>query len=85
MKVEVTLLLMTYLLGRQFKQAGRLAAESKSLSARLEEERSKVQSTSTLLDKLNKNLSELSEKLETVRQDVSVEERKEGESYYLPP
>ena len=64
--------------GRQFKEAGRLAAESKALVAKLDEERSEVNGTRAQLDDLNGELSELSEKLTRQRQEMEEEEKNEG-------
>ena len=64
--------------GRQFKEASRLANESKTLSAKLDEERSEVTSTSSQLDELNKKLSDLSERLNSLRAETNTEEKKEG-------
>ena len=64
--------------GRQFKEAGRLANESKVLSAKLDEERSEVTSTRSQLDELNKKLSDLSEQLNALRSDTNAQEKKEG-------
>lgn len=64
--------------GRQFKEAGRLAAESKAVQARLDEERSEVRDTSSQLDELNCQLSELSEKSSAAREEVEREEKTEG-------
>ena len=64
--------------GRQFKEAGRLAAESKALSAKLEEERSEVKTTSAHLDELSRQLSEISVRLESMRKDTELQEQKEG-------
>ena len=64
--------------GRQFKEAGRLAAESKALSAKLEEERSEVKTTSAHLDELSGRLNEISARLEAMRTDTDLQEQKEG-------
>ena len=69
---------LSCLSGRQFKEAGRLAAESKALSAKLEEERSEVKTTSAHLEELSGQLSEISVRLEAVRKDTDLQEQKEG-------
>ena len=68
----------TQLPGRQFKEAGRLATESKALSAKLDKERSEVTLTRSQLDELNKKLSDLSDQLNVLRDDTSTQEKKEG-------
>lgn len=76
--------LSSCLSGRQFKEAGRLAAESKTLSAKLEEERSEVKTTSAHLDEMSGQLSEISARLEALRKETDLEEQKEGRFLLLP-
>ena len=55
-----------------------MQAEAKILSAKLEEDRSEVKTTHVHLDKLNENLNELSNKLNTLRKETESKEKKEG-------
>lgn len=66
------------LLGRQFKEASRLAGESKAMVLRVEEEQNDLVEAEQTMAISSKNLAQLSDELCKVREEMSHMERREG-------
>lgn len=71
--------------GRQFKEASRLAGESKVMTLHVEEEERSLSEAEQAMAVSNKNLALLSDELNVLRDEVSQLERKEGECYSSRP
>lgn len=65
-------------IGRQFKEASRLAGESKIMSLQVEDQQEKLAEAEQAMAASNQELDQLSEELATVKEELAQLEKKEG-------
>ena len=70
--------IITFYVGRQFKEASRLAGEIKEVSSYLETEKVNVSNIEEKLSTSNKQLSLLSDKLGALKEQANTLEKEEG-------
>jgi hypothetical protein len=77
--IVVECLAISILEGRQFKEASRLAGESKAMAQRVEKEQENLRAAEEAMAIASQNLALLSDEVSLLREESSQLERKEGQ------